>query len=224
MGGSEANYMHRFSDICWFNKYLTYCNLCFNSEYLFGCVGMKKGKYCILNKEYSKEEYESLMIRVVAHMKKTGEWGEFFPMGLSPFAYNETVAQDYFPVTKEEALSKGLKWKEDVEKTAYQGPKLLPPPDAKEAGPEVTKSIFTCNVSGKLYKITPQELALYKKLDVPLPQKAPEQRFKERMARKNPRMLWVRPCSDCGVQMETVYSPKRPEKVLCEACYLKTVY
>ena len=28
------------------------------------------------------------------------------------FAYNETVAQEYFPMTKEEALSKGLRWQE----------------------------------------------------------------------------------------------------------------
>lgn len=31
-------------------------------------------------------------------MQLTGEWGEFFPHELSPFCYNETVAQDYFPI------------------------------------------------------------------------------------------------------------------------------
>jgi hypothetical protein len=39
-------------------------------------------------------------------MKSTGEWGEFFPLPLSPFGYNETVAQDYFPLTSEEAIEK----------------------------------------------------------------------------------------------------------------------
>ena len=47
-------------------------------------------------------------------MKKTGEWGEFFPISLSPFAYNETVAQEYFPLTKEEAIKKGYKWKDKI--------------------------------------------------------------------------------------------------------------
>ena len=32
-------------------------------------------------------------------MMITGEWGEFFPSSLSPFGYNETVAQEYFPLT-----------------------------------------------------------------------------------------------------------------------------
>ncbi len=223
-GGSETNYMYRFSDICWFNKYLTYCNLCFNSEYLFGCVGMKKNKYSILNKEYSKEDFEVLHAQLIEHMKKTGEWGEFFPMTLSPFAYNETVANDYYPLSKLEAWQRGLQWRDESEKTSYQGPNLLPPLNAKTTGPEVTKSIFTCSVSGKLYKITPQELELYKKLDVPLPQKAPEQRFKERMARKNPRTLWVRPCNSCGVQLETAYGPDRTERILCEQCNLKEIY
>ena len=31
-------------------------------------------------------------------MKKTGEWGEFFPSSISPFGYNETVAMEYYPI------------------------------------------------------------------------------------------------------------------------------
>ena len=37
-----------------------------------------------------------------------GEWGEFFPSSLSPFGYNETVAQEYFPMTREEVIGKTL--------------------------------------------------------------------------------------------------------------------
>ena len=38
-------------------------------------------------------------------MMKTGEWGEFFPSSLSPFGYNETVAQEHFPMSREEVLN-----------------------------------------------------------------------------------------------------------------------
>jgi len=31
-------------------------------------------KYCILNKQYSKEEYEELVPKIIEHMQKTGEW------------------------------------------------------------------------------------------------------------------------------------------------------
>lgn len=65
---------------------------------LFGCVSLKKSEYCILNKKYSEEEYKTLKAKLIEHMKKTGEWGEFFPSTLSPFKYEETVANAYFPL------------------------------------------------------------------------------------------------------------------------------
>ena len=77
---------------------------CRNSSNLFACVSLRNKEYCILNKQYTKAEYETLVPKIIEHMKKTGEWGEFFPASISPFGYNETVAQEYFPLTREEAL------------------------------------------------------------------------------------------------------------------------
>jgi hypothetical protein len=39
-------------------------------------------------------------------MQETGERGEFFHRNLSPFGYNETVANEYFPLSKEEAIAR----------------------------------------------------------------------------------------------------------------------
>lgn len=74
-----------------------YCVLSTSCGDLFGCVGLRNKKYCILNKQYSKEEYENLVEKIIEHMKKTGEWGEFFPISLSPFYYKDTVANEYYP-------------------------------------------------------------------------------------------------------------------------------
>ena len=63
----------------------------------FGCIGMKGGSYCILNKPYSKEEYEKIVPWIIEHMQNTGEWGKFSPVRLSAHGYNETVAQDLIP-------------------------------------------------------------------------------------------------------------------------------
>jgi hypothetical protein len=57
-----------------------------------------------LNRQYTKEEYELLVPKIIEKMMSDGEWGEFFPAILSPFGYNETVAQEYFPLTREELL------------------------------------------------------------------------------------------------------------------------
>lgn len=73
-------------------------------ENCFGCVGLKdKKEYCILNKQYSKQEYEELFPKIIKHMQSTGEWGEFLDPTLSLHGYNETLAQEYFPLSEQEA-------------------------------------------------------------------------------------------------------------------------
>jgi hypothetical protein len=90
---------------------IEYCEFSINSSNLFGCIGLKHKKYCIFNKQYEKEEYELLHDKIIAHMKKTGEYEKFFPAFLSCFNYNETTANTYYPLSKEEALKEGFKWK-----------------------------------------------------------------------------------------------------------------
>ncbi|MFA5793082.1 MAG: zinc-ribbon domain containing protein [Candidatus Gracilibacteria bacterium] len=201
-----------------------YSNECYKSDHLFGCTGVRHKKYCILNKQYSRDEYEKLLPRIVDHMKKTGEWGEFFPISISPFGYNETPAQDYFPLTKEEALLKNYKWKDDEPSNAYIGPMRELPDSAHDTSEDICKQILTCKDSGKPYKIAPQELFFYKRLGIPIPRCSFKQRHKNRMALRNPRYLWARSCGKCGAPIQTTYAPDRTEIVYCEECYLKTVY
>lgn len=97
--GAPECYMTRFCSACWVkSSFLTYCHLCRASQHCFGCVSLYRNKFCILNKQYTRQEYEEFLPRIISHMKSTGEWGEFFPMSISPWKYEETAAQDYFPV------------------------------------------------------------------------------------------------------------------------------
>lgn len=50
---------------------LAYCFGCHSSDNLFGCIGLRKQRYCILNKQYTKEEYEYLLPKIVDLMQKT---------------------------------------------------------------------------------------------------------------------------------------------------------
>ncbi|MFA6305494.1 MAG: hypothetical protein WC651_02065 [Candidatus Gracilibacteria bacterium] len=182
---------------------------------LFGCVGLRNKKYCILNKQYSKEDYEKLVVKIIEHMKKTrlpdgqaGEWGEFFPISLSPFYYNETVANEYYPLDKSVAEKLGGKWKEKEERE-YR---------------EATKEILKCDDCGKNYKIVKPELDFYKNFKISLPKLCPGCRHVGRLKLRNPKKLWTRKCDKCGVEIKTSYAPERKEKVYCEECYLKEVY
>ena len=185
--------------------YSAQCNK--NVKDCFGCVGLKHAQYCILNKQYTKEEYEKMVARIIEHMIKDKQWGQFFPASVSTFAYNESAANDYFPLSKEEILKQGFKWKE-IEGAENK--------DAKDA--------LICEVTGKPFRIIPQERAMYEKFGLALPKRSPRQRHLDRVTLRNPMFLWDRKCDKCGMLMRTTYAPDRPEKVYCEKCYLNEVY
>ncbi len=215
-----------FSFDCWSGVHdLLYCDTCPHSSYLFGCVGLKKNKYCVLNKQYTKEEYEELVPKIIAHMRKTGEWGHFLPIEKSFFGYNETAADQHFPLTRKEVEKRGWRWFEEPEKKdQYLGPPAAIPDDIADVSDDILKQILLCEATGKPYKIIPQELTFYREMQLPIPRLCPERRHQERFEDRNPRRLWERTCAKCQKPITTSYSPDRPEIVYCEECYLATVY
>ncbi len=212
----------RFCQIVVDSSNIDYSELCFYSKDLFACNGLRNAQYCILNKQYSKEEYFELREKIIEHMKKTGEWGEFFPVEMSPFAYNETVANEYFPMSKEEVLAKGWKWKDD-DKKDYLPQKIKIPDLISEVEDKICDEILACEKCKKNYKIQKSELKFYRKMDLPIPHKCPDCRHTERMKLRNPRKLWDRKCDKCSYEIKTSFAPNRPEKVYCERCYLESV-
>ncbi|MBU1017593.1 hypothetical protein KKA33_01030 [Patescibacteria group bacterium] len=197
-----------------------------NCKDCFGCIGLTHKQYCILNKQYSKEAYKELSEKIIEHMKSTGEWGEFFPAEISPFGYNETLAQNYFPLKKEEVLKKGWQWC-DFE-PEIKAEKTIPadrlPDDIKDVPDDILNWAIVCEESKKPFKIILQELKFYREHNLPLPRRHPDQRHIDLLKLKQPFRLWNRKCGKCGADIQTAYSPDRPEKVYCESCYLKTVY
>ncbi len=223
--------------------YSIFCNKTSNS---FGCVGMRDTSYCILNKQYTKEQYEDMLPKIIQHMKDmpyTDEqgrvygFGEFFPMDLSPFAYNETPAQDFYPKTKEEAIKAGYKWREKDKSSYTVTLNNEDLPDNIADVPEtITSEVIECEAKDSQYspgafRIIPTELALYKKLSVPLQRKSPNVRYYEQLVHNNPFHLWHRYCmctntshghtETCPNEFETAFSPERPERIYCESCYQK---
>jgi len=189
-----------------------YCDMCFVTNNCFGCFGLQKGEYCILNKQYSKEEYLALKAKIIAHMKQTKEWGEYFPASVSPFSYNESMAQDYFPLTREEALAKGYSWRErpetnyDVTMTSTD----LPGTIATTTDDILTQAI-RCKTQesaaakaenplcATVFRLIPLELTLYRKLGIPVPEYCFQCRRGKRFLVRNPRRLVKRHCQCGGV-------------------------
>jgi len=217
------SYNMLFTHLSYDNSDLQYCDTCHNNQNLFGCVGLRKNEYCILNKQYTKEEYEVLVPKIIEHMKKTGEYGEFFPPQLSPFGYNETDGAIYMPFAKEEALAMGYKW-EDLVPGTFGKETLSPdkiPDDIKDIGDTILKEALRCEKCGKNYNIIKPELDFYRRENIPAPRICPDCRYKNRIALRPPRKLWHRKCMKpgCTNEFETSYAPDRPEIIYCESCY-----
>src|SRR3989344_3537003 len=211
----------------------SYSGDCQLSRNVFGCVGVKNAQYCILNKKYSKEEYEVMIPKIMQHMddmpykdaKGRGyKYGEFFPIELSRFAYNETNAQEYFPVTKEQAIEQGYRWK-DFEEKAHQPTKKWSelPDDSTGIEDSILNETILCQAwdesstkaqehnCTKAFRLTDYELQFYKRFNIPLPRQCPNTRHFERLKLRNPFKLWDRTCAKCQAPIQTSYDPTKPE-------------
>jgi len=253
-----------FSSIVWGeSRNVRYsANLLLSCSDCIFCDGLRNKQYCILNKQYTKEEYEALISRIIAHMNempytdqkgRVYKYGEFFPPDLSPFCYNETIAQEYFPLTKEQATQQGYKWR-DPEKRNYEITVMSNdlPDYIKDVKDDILNQVIGCAHEQKCneqctqaFKIIPEELTFYKRMNLPLPHFCPNCRHYQRIKQRNPLKLWHRKCqcggqksengvyqntvqhshgsSRCPNSFETTYAPERKEIVYCEKCYQSEV-
>lgn len=225
-GRGELCYESMSNDFAYFSigcttcenlKFSHYCDICFNCTDCLGCVGVRRGANVILNKQYSKAQYEMLAARIVQQMRERGEWGEFFPVECSPFAYNETMAQEYFPLEQGQAQSRGWDWK--VRESDGVEQRYAVPDNINDVADDVLNQVLSCEQCRRNFKIIALELSFCRKLCLPLPRKCPECRHSERMALRNPRRLWTRLCEACRTTLASAYDPKNNERVYCDACY-----
>lgn len=210
------------------NTNLEYCDQCTGCKDCFGCIGLKRKKFHILNKEYSEEEYKNLRAQLIAHMQRTGEWGKFFPTEICPFAYNESLAMEVFPKTKEEALKAGFKWYEGDAKSVPQVCKM--PERIEDVQDSITNELLACKFCNKNFKLIEQELKFYRALNIPAPISCPNCRHFSRLATRNPKQLFKSKCDKCEKEMMTSYPQNSTQNqfthppIYCEKCYTKEVF
>ncbi|MCX6752309.1 MAG: hypothetical protein NTZ87_02300 [Candidatus Nomurabacteria bacterium] len=234
-------------------KNLTYCVFCFPScSDLFGCISLCNKKYCILNKQYTKEEYEELVPKIIKHMNETPfidqkgrvfRYGEFFPSEFSPFSYQTTAACEFFPLSKAEAQEKGFVWYEPKKQnyTITLENKNIPD-NIKDVDESIFDQVIECAHRGTCghectgaFRVIKMELDFLKRMNIPLPRLCTNCRHFGRLSLRNPPKFYNRVCmceqenhfhgkERCVVEFKTSYAPDRPEKVYCEKCYQQEVY
>jgi hypothetical protein len=145
----------------------------------------------------------------------------------------------YFPKTKDKAIEEGYKWQDENRGQDYKGAIYEPKDDihdyaeSKEKRDKLLEGTLKCKLSGRLFKIIPQELAFYIDQKIPIPRKHYDVRFAERFAWRNPRRLYERQCDcngdckshngQCTIKFKTTYRPDCTQQVFCEKCYQQSV-
>jgi len=221
--GGYNNICNLYTTSCRYSTYLDNCEEC---EYCFGCVGLRKKKYCILNKQYTEEEYKILVEKIKADMKNRGEWGKFWPLSSAYSGYNLSLAHMQFPMAKDEAIKFGAKWEEPAEPHYDNITNAESLPDnIYEVKDDITKQRILCPETKLSYNITKDELAFYKEHGIPLPQRHFDWRTLERykpfsyMAN-----LQQGTCTFCNKEIEHYYSPELGfKKIACLECYQREV-
>lgn len=237
---------------CWDSVHdIEYSMFCRNASDLFGCAGLRNKSYCILNKQYSKDDYAALREKIIFHMRttpyqsKNGQtygYGEFFPPEFSPYGYNETIAQDFFPLEKSTAERYGYLWyePEPIQVTPTKDTAELPD-SIRDIGEEVVNEILRCSACRAPYRVIPMEFRFLKQFNLPIPRKCPECRFQQRLTFVNPPVFTERQCmcagatdakgiytnvtahahgsAPCPERFKTSYPKEHIAIVYCGACY-----
>lgn len=192
-----------------------------NCHDCIGCDGLRNVEYCILNKQYEKIEYEKIKEHIIKELTEQGIYGLMMPPEIAPFAYNETIAQDNMPLTKEEALSQGFRWEDDIQMTTEKET-LQPeeiPDHIKDVNDSITNKILKCISCERNYKIIEQELLFYRKMNLPIPRQCFFCRHKDRVRRRGPFKLFIRKCSNCRKDTYTNLTEESAPIMYCEKCY-----
>jgi len=208
---------------------LQYCYWNLSGKNNFGCVNLKRKKYCILNKQYTKEEYEILKEKIIADMKinpyvdKLGRkyfYGEFFPPEFNKIAYNKSNAMRFFQKTKEQVKKEGYRWSDrkdiiyNISKSADSLPDRI-----TDTGEDILNEVIGCENCGNGYKIVQGEYNLLRKMNLPIPHECPKCRENKRFGRMTKPKMYNRNCAKCNADIYTPYSPKSHNIVYCVKCY-----
>ena len=206
------------------------CEFIFNSKNLnncFMCFGLQNKSYCILNKQYSPEEYFKIVDEIKFEMLERGEYSDGLGLEFSAQAYNFSLAQIAYPlgdgeikklsgyVAKEPETNVG-----DTEVVTYASlPKTI-----EKVFDEILNKAILCEKSGRPFRIISSELEFYRRMKLPLPNIHPLFRMEKRLSFIKNGKKYKAKCNKCKKDIETVFDPAENFNFYCEDCHKQEVY
>ena len=208
---------------------------CTDSEFIFNskncsncfmCFGLQNKSYCILNKQYTKEEYFKMIDLIKLEMLNKGEYSDGVGMEFSAQAYNFSLAQAVYPLDNNTVVKLGGYVAKDPESNAvnieiikYQElPEYI-----EDISNDILNKAIICKISGRPFKITESELAFYRRMRLPLPDTHPSLRIEKRHQLAPDGKKYKSFCSRCNKKIETLFNPEGNFNFYCENCFAKEV-
>ncbi|MBI4599274.1 hypothetical protein HY734_03720 [Candidatus Uhrbacteria bacterium] len=218
----------RFCLRIWRSRDMEYCINCYDCESCFGCVGLKRKKWCLFNVQYAEQEYWERVDVLKGAMLERGEYGRFFPADLSQNGFQFSLGDMFFGYSKEEMnvfhapvfdLRRG-----GILVVSDTGIDVSALPDSSrdpEAASWIGKPIFDSRLQ-RQFTITSQEVDFYRSRDLPLPNEHFLSRLKKLVRLSNMPTQKAVVCTFCRVSIQAYGNGTFAErKVVCRPCYLR---
>ncbi|MFH1536658.1 MAG: hypothetical protein ABID45_01575 [Patescibacteria group bacterium] len=208
-----------YSSDIYYSENLVSCMDC------LGCNGLHHKKFCILNKEYEEDEYKKIKQELIKYWTENKIISDFFPQEFSCFGINETAANDFYPIEKEDALKRGYKWKDDMPGNFNKDTIKIEniEDNINEVKDDIIKKTLGCKNCGRNYKVIKPELELYRDLNIPISRECIDCKLRKRLDLMGDRNLVKRSCDKCKKEVLTKHK-QDSKNVLCESCYQKKIY
>src|SRR3989338_7001674 len=196
------------------NKLSTDSEFIFNCKDVhncFMCFGLQNKSYCVLNIQYSKEEYFPLVDSIKTQMLERGEYGDGLGLDISAQAYNFSIGQITFPLEGGEILKLGGYIAKEPETNAGNV-KILShdevPQTIEEVSDDIVNHAIKCEVTGKPFRIISSELQFLRKMKMPLPTQHPFIRMQSSFLFVPVGKKYDASCAKCQKSIDSVFDPK----------------
>ena len=211
------------------SKFCTNSEFIFNSKNLnncFMCFGLQNKSYCVLNVQYSPEEYFKIVDDIKSEMIKRGEYNDGLGLEFSAQAYNFSIAQISYPLSDTEINKLGgyvaKESETNVGDTQVLSVEELPQ-NIEDVTDDILSKAIKCDITGRPFRITKTELDFLKRMKLPLPTSHPSVRMENHFKFVPIGKKYSVSCIKCNQNTDSLFSKEQNFILYCDNCYNQDV-
>lgn len=202
---------------------------CWNCENCFGCVGLNRKKFCILNRQHTENEYWKKLDEIKTHLLEMEELGEFFPLAFSPCYVLASPGLMYLSDEADVTRLGGMVYNSDSAGALGEGTEpsfMKTPAEIPDRIADIDTDVWSKTAifdaqENRRYAFLRPEIELYKGLNVAPPSIHPMTRLKNLVFEANMGVFMDAACKQCSrsliVSKNRVYHHRT---IYCRECYL----